>query len=82
MVIALFPQETVIFYAICQIGGVIVSRPAYEHVVNITMYSDIAIGPSFSDNRRKMLMSFLRLALTSYLCPFCKLTPLTLSVPY
>jgi hypothetical protein len=58
MVIALFPQETVIFYAICQIGGVIVSRSAYEHIVNITMYSDIAISPSFSDNRRKMLMSF------------------------
>ena len=28
------------FYASCQIGGVIVSRPAYEHVVNITIRSE------------------------------------------
>ena len=35
----------------------------------LSMYTDTAIGPSFSTNRRKMSMSFTRLALTGYL--FC-----------
>jgi hypothetical protein len=80
MVIALFPQETV--YASCQICRVIVSRLACKHVVNITMYADIPIGPSFSANRRKMLMSFSATCADNYMCPFCQQTPLTLSVPY